>query len=58
MNGFYPTNNYIGAIGEYPIYDYLKDNYISIATINETTGNLIYEQDFNTIIQSGNEIYF
>ena len=43
MNGFLPSaNNCIGAIGKYPFYDYLKDNYISIATFNETTGKKSY----------------
>ena len=55
MNGFQPNaNNFVGALGEYPIYDYLQDNYISTTTL----GNLIYKQDPDTIVKSGNEIKF
>ena len=39
MNGFQPSTNFIGALGEYPIYDYINDNVSSIKHLIDGTSN-------------------
>ncbi len=46
MNGFHPSTNFIGATGEYPIYDYivnssntLSKNICSITQLIDGTSN-------------------
>ena len=69
MNGFYPTTNYIGALGEYPIYDYITTTSNNLATYIiytsndlfnrfQPTSNLIHTNAGNPSIVSGNETNF
>ena len=69
MNGFLSTTNYIGATGEYPIYDYITTTSNNLATYIiytsndlfnrfQPTSNLIHTNAGNTIIVSGNETKF
>ena len=39
MNGFHPSTNFIGALGEYPIYDYINENVLSIKHLIDGTSN-------------------
>jgi hypothetical protein len=39
MNGFHPSTNFIGALGEYPIYDYINENILSIKHLIDGTSN-------------------
>jgi hypothetical protein len=39
MNGFHPSTNFIGALGEYPIYDYINENISSIKHLIDGTSN-------------------
>ena len=41
MNGYYPSTNFIGALGEYPIYDYIDNTSNDISySINNTVYNV------------------
>ncbi len=39
MNGFHPSTNFIGALGEYPMYNYINKNISSITHLIDGTSN-------------------
>ena len=49
MNGYYPSTNFIGALGEYPIFDYIDSNSSNFTT---TTSNILQ----NNIINTSNDL--
>ena len=57
MNGFHPSTNFIGATGEYPIYDYIDDT--SNTLINRLTSikQLIDGSSNTKIDSSGLQFY-
>ena len=57
MNGYYPSANFVGATGEYPIYDYINNN--SNALFNNITSikQLIDGTSNTKIDSSGLQVY-
>ena len=62
MNGYHPSTNFVGALGEYPIYDYIDKtsnnitNYIKYSS-NDVSNNILsikqlIDGTFNTKIDS------
>ena len=58
MNGFHPSTNFIGALGEYPIYDYINDTSNSISYKIFNIKHLIDGSSNTKIDDTGLQVYY